>query len=727
MRQVLCCHRAILRLRRFSFVAALAVVAPVFAAGQAGVCPAVASHTPTEAETAYAEGHYQKAEDLFGGALVQKPGDPVLTAALMHAELHLGEVGLAASLANKMLAADPHSAASLTALAEVELHQGQPWAAMETLDAVENADPCVARAHWVRSRLLRLDSMYASERVELDKAYGIDPGDPDIRSSWLGVVSPARQVDGVAQALATMKDLDAETRQKAEESIRSLLPMVSETSQTCQVLPAIASTVLPLQISAPDPKHIDGYRLEVKFPQGSAKLTIDTAASGIYVSRQLAELNHFEARAGDPGGTVHVDLVQIGPLEFRDCIVGVSDAPFPNHGDGSIGTDMFAQYLITLDHPAAKLTLAPLPVQAAVLPGDRMSAPELQGFAPVYHRRQFLLAPVTVDGKVRKLFVLDSGIRLRAMTPDVAHSVSNTKIGFTNPMQTTAGSTVQIYRDSFDFAYANLTLTHQSGVLEFEPSAIERSAGFEVAGMLGFDMLHSLVLHLDYRDGLVKLESANPELAPGNRTMLPRTDAVDVAEACPTLNTSSIPLNATIEAKVPNLVDAGHLKPGKEIYVTAATEWSDPECILHQGATIYGRVMAASAPKNTGSAQLAVQFDHADCVGQDKKKLAMRLIGLAVPTGDSGDSALHSVLPTEIQGRGRQVSQTAAMLEGMDIPFNAGGPPNTVHPGIVVGMPGAELEPLKGPGCSDRILTSEHTLRLGPGTVLVLERVITQR
>jgi len=44
-----------------------------------------------------------------------------------------------------------------------------------------------------------------------------------------------------------------------------------------------------------------------------------------------------------------------------------------------------------------------------------------------------------------------------------------------------------------------------------------------------------------------------------------------------------------------------------------------------------------------------------------------------------------------------------------------------------VGMPGAELEPLKGPGCSDRILTSEHTLRLGPGTVLVLERVITQR
>jgi hypothetical protein len=37
----------------------------------------------------------------------------------------------------------------------------------------------------------------------------------------------------------------------------------------------------------------------------------------------------------------------------------------------------------------------------------------------------------------------------------------------------------------------------------------------QIAGMLGFDMLHSFVLHLDYRDGLVKMESAELENGTG--------------------------------------------------------------------------------------------------------------------------------------------------------------------------------------------------------------------
>ena len=43
--------------------------------------------------------------------------------------------------------------------------------------------------------------------------------------------------------------------------------------------------------------------------------------------------------------------MRIGPLEFRDCMVGVSDTPIAGKADGFIGTDIFASYLVTLDFP----------------------------------------------------------------------------------------------------------------------------------------------------------------------------------------------------------------------------------------------------------------------------------------------------------------------------------------------------------------------------------------
>ena len=130
----------------------------------------------------------------------------------------------------------------------------------------------------------------------------------------------------------------------------------------------------------------------MQLPQSNAKLLVDTAASGLYISRTLAEQNNLHQDVGAPEGTVHVDDVHIGPLEFRDCTVGVSDTPFPDKTDGIIGTDIFASYLMTLDFRLKRLTLELLPPQPGLLPGDRSVAPELKDFVPVYHRRQYLLA-----------------------------------------------------------------------------------------------------------------------------------------------------------------------------------------------------------------------------------------------------------------------------------------------------------------------------------------------
>lgn len=674
------------------------------------------------AEAAYEEAHYQKAEDLFTQELASKPGDAVLTSKLVAAELRQGETALARSQVDKVLASQPNSAVGLTSRAEIELRKGEPWKAMETLDEAVKADPCWAREHLIRSRILRMQSMYAEERAELDKAYAIDPNDSDIRHTWLGVVHPAQEITGIADGLATMKDLDADTRKKAEDRMHEMMPLLKEDSGTCKVLPTQASAVLPLQRIASDPTHIQGYRLEVKFPKTTTGLQIDTGSSGMYISKGLADKNGLQAAPDDPSGTVHVDHVQIGPLEFRDCVVGVTDAPFPDRSEGFIGTDMFAQYLITLNQPAEKMMLDPLPEVEGVLPGDRSKisgSPELEGYTPVYHRRHYLLVPVMLNQKMQRLFVLDTGIQLSTMTPEVAHEISTTRIGFTNSIQTKSGSTAQVYRDRFAFRYANLEVT-EGGVLEFSPANIDQNTGMDVAGLLGFDMLHTMVLHVDYRDGLVKFEAPSADVFA--RKNKGKMTASSEADECRPLSGSTVGTNSAMAVSVPGLMDAGHLKPGKQFYVKVMNGWQDPECTLDDGAFIYGKITEAGRDSN-GKLQLGLKFERADCRGHANKPLGLRLIGVV---GPAEHRDLHDELPSEVAGGARTIESVVVAENFEDMDLNPGGLPHTIQPGIVVRFPKLKIDLGAAPGCSDRLTSTDSILRIGTDVKFLLAREYTK-
>ena len=698
---------------------AVGMTASTMAFSQSSACPALTQHEPTPAEAALNSGNYSAAVDLYTQALARQPNDPQLAAALARTQLRMGKISDAADTANKALPANPNSAALLTSLAEIQLRQGQPWLALESLKTAESADPCSARVHLIRSKIYRVDSMYASERAEIQLASDLDPTSKEIHRAFSTTITPAHEIEGLSNALATAKDLDSESRARAEQSMRNMMPLLWENNQTCQVLPNTGSATFPLQASYQDPKHIDGYRLEVDLPSSKAHLLVDTAASGLFISRAVADQNGFKPSEGAPQGTVHVDSFHVGPLEFRDCVVGVNDAPFPGNADGVIGTDIFSGYLITLNFPAGKLTLAPLPPQSGVLPEDRSKSPELQGFTPVYHRQQFLLVPAMLNNKVRRLFMLDSGIRYSTMNSEVAHSVSTTKVNFTNTMDTASGAKLQVYRDSFDFQLANLTLTHQSHILEMNTAYEDQQAGMQIAGKLGFDMLHSLILNLDYRDGLVKLESPEAQGTSGANGISMTASKAKPAESdeCPPEDTRDRPLSSTIVAKVTSLVDSAHIKPGKEITVQVGNEWIYPGCNLPVNAVLYGHITAASSSKGTDPSELSFVFDHGDCDGRTKKPLALRVIGVIGPLDQF--VSMHGALPTEISGGGRNIQAAAGGL-AYDQNLNPGGAPHTVHPGIVIGLPKAKLEPQGGPACSTRITSSEHSVRLGVGAGLVL-------
>jgi hypothetical protein len=334
----------------------------------------------------------------------------------------------------------------------------------------------------------------------------------------------------------------------------------------------------------------------------------------------------------------------------------------------------------------------------------------------VYHRRQYLLVPVTLDNKVKKLFALDTGMRMTAMNSETAHAASETRVNFTNPLQTKSGQPAQVYRDSFDLDFAALSRTEKSGsILAFEPSGIDHNTDMDVGGMLGFDLLGQLTMHLDYRDGLVKFES--PDSAP-SRSKEKVAEAKE-EQACPTLALDDIPMNQTLELKVTGTLDSAHLKPGKEIYAQVVHGLIYPGCTLDQNAVVYGHVTAVSSKRNPDAAELGLEFDHGDCEGKSKAPLALHLIAL-LPPRDVGRNSLHGSLPSEVSGGVRDIGITAAETTGYDALLSGGGKPNTVHPGVVVGMPQVKLEPLGGPGCSAMITSPRRSVQLGTGAELIL-------
>jgi tetratricopeptide (TPR) repeat protein len=691
---------------------------------QAAACSEVPAHEATPAETAYQHGKYEVADSLYVQALLGKPDDLELNSALVHTLLHEGRIADAWTRANKAAIGAPHSASALTSLAEVQLRKGQPWLAVQTLDSAAAADPCYARIHLIRSRIFRIDSMYASERAELQAAYQIDPTDPDIRRSWQHTVNPANDIVRIEESLATMPNLEPEIREKASASATAMMSLLSENSQTCQSAPIAAPVALPLLASYETVKEIKSYKIGVEFPKGKARLNVDTAASGLYISRTLAESLGLQHAEGSPAGTVQADSIHIGALEFRNCMVGVSDTPFAQGVDGFIGTDVFAPYLVSLNFPQAKLELEPLPhrpdEQKNALPGDRYSGPGMQSYAPVYHKSQYLLVPVMIDKKDRRLFVLDTGIRLSTMTPEVAHAVSGTRLNFTNPMPSVSGPPLQIYRDSFDLQFANLSLDHKDHILEFDPSTIEQSAGMEVAGMLGFDILQSLVIHIDYRDGLVGFDAPVSKLAPvevaSSHAAAPASSSSDGKAACDQYQDGDHNLSTAILGGIVGGLDSKHLKVGQSIQVKILRDWIAPSCALTTGAALYGHVLAATASKNPGGSELAVVFDHGDCSGRPKQELSLRIIG--VVRRDTDYAAVHSAMPTEVHGGAKSISTTAGSMGTQSDDDMRG--PKLIHTGAVLGVPHLKLIPEGGPQCSAMLSSEEPSIRLGSDAEFIL-------
>jgi predicted aspartyl protease len=519
-------------------------------------CHVAAPHKPSDADTARMHGNDEKAEKLYRQMLQQDPNNVESTGGLVRTLLEEQKLSDAQDTIDAALQKTPQSVPLLTALGEVQFRKGEIEDAGRTTNKAMALDPCYPMLRLLSTRLFQLRSMYASAQSQIETAHKLDPYDPEIRELWTDSLPLKERIEELKNYLANAGDLSPELSKQAKFQLAYLEDRAANPGKSCHLASAVSSTDIPFAALMSDATHVAAWGLEVRFNNKNARLELDTGASGLYISRSVAERAGLKPAVksetygiGDKGPqsgyTAYVDSIRIGNLEFRDCLVDVSDRGNVINRDGLIGTDVFSNFLVTLDFPWRKLRLAPLPQrpgeesapvtlatqettqqdssagansQAEAKPDktkvvshgpyDRYVAPEMKDYSPVYRIGHDMIVPTMLNNKTVRLFIVDTGAFRTAVSPAAAREVTKVSSDADMHVKGISGSVDHVYSgDKVIVQFAHLR-QEIDDIVSFDNTNISDGLGTEISGFLGIDLLHFLTISIDYRDGLMKFDYA---------------------------------------------------------------------------------------------------------------------------------------------------------------------------------------------------------------------------
>ncbi|HEY5312854.1 MAG TPA: aspartyl protease family protein, partial [Pirellulales bacterium] len=304
----------------------------------------------------------------------------------------------AAALAESGFAAHPKSAVLATALGEVRYRQGRLHDAFESYRTAVALDVCVARTHYDLARLLRAESMFGFAYSQLQTAHALEPDDPDIHLAWIYTLPLAERARQLGVYLAAAKDQSTRRRQsmKLDESRLHAILAGKKAKRGCR-LAATSPTTTKLNFTYIERDEAGRYHsigLAVKVNSKAwAQLKLDTGASGILLDRGTAKkaglvpvaadtISGIGDQKGMDGYWAYADDFRIGRLEFKDCMVEVSDKRSVAGIDGLIGADVFENYHVRLDFPLRQMDLSPLPARPGQAQKHGLNASGIGSAAP---------------------------------------------------------------------------------------------------------------------------------------------------------------------------------------------------------------------------------------------------------------------------------------------------------------------------------------------------------
>ena len=393
------------------------------------------------------------------------------------------------------------------------------------------------------ARVYRAYSLYRRAYDNMKHAHELAANDIPVQLLWFHSLPQAEQAPALQAYLAEAK-LNPQTTRVLQQYLAFVKRNADAPQHPCRLVSNVKETSTKLYAIPRSGTELGASGIAVKLNNQELHLAVDTGATGVLLGRTTAERLGLPrlgyqpimgmGESGQTGGYLAVaNRIRIGDLEFEDCTVRVTDAATPVTGqDGLIGTDVFSAYLIDLDIPGAKLRLSPLPKRpdapeapAAlqtmhdnqqfetegageksaefILPKDAYVAPEMADWTKVYRFRNLLMVPTKVDDVGPMLFLLDTGSFANTLSTRAAQQITQLRSDPATHVTGLGGSVGKVYRaDKATLQFGRYSQANQD-LVTFDLSNMSRTAGTQVSGILGFNMLRILQVKIDYRDGLV--------------------------------------------------------------------------------------------------------------------------------------------------------------------------------------------------------------------------------
>jgi tetratricopeptide (TPR) repeat protein len=522
--------------------------------------PAAVNPELTAADQLFRGGKFADAETSYQAVLKNDSKLVPARVGLVRAMLRQQKIDEALDAVNNALATQPDSAALLAAKGDVQFRRAEMSGAEVSYLQAKKLDPKEVRAYLGLAGLYGSYSMYRRAYDLLQSAHELAPDDIEVQRAWLRMLPRTERLAALEAYLGAPHPDDEEETRWMTEYLEFLKATADKPIHACRLISRVQQTETKLEtMLAGNARHMRGIGLSVKVNDRNAHLLLDTGAGGIMVTRKLAEkagLTHLSAAhyggIGDKGlqsgYRAIADDIRIGELEFKGCVVAVSDKRSVSDEDGLIGADVFGGYLIDIDLPGMRLKLSPLPKRpedsvaptslnsegeeqanteqkedsatgqgseqkpsarapkiAHLLPKDRYIAPEMADWTRVFRFGHNVLVPTSVNDSTPMLFGLDTGAFGNILSVRAGRQVSKVSSEERVRVRGVNGEVKKVYSAKATLRFAHLQQPNQD-VITLDLSALSRHTGTEVSGFLGFAMLRVLDVKLDYRDGLVKFE-----------------------------------------------------------------------------------------------------------------------------------------------------------------------------------------------------------------------------
>jgi hypothetical protein len=503
---------------------------------------------PSDADSAFWKGELSKAVALYSDAIAKDPSASLAHVRQIQALLDQQKISEASKLADAWTATSPNDAYAVAAAGSVRLAEGDMVEGYGLLAKAAKLNPCIALIYERMALFEDLAGYHATARKHLALGHQLDPLDDRLRLAWMDSLPVSDQASQLQQYLAVDKHLDEKQRAylKARLDRRSAVE-----KSDCHLFSIAASATIPmrdLHLAA----GVESYGVEVLFNGSTRMLRLDSTASGLNLTVDgagglgLTTLDKLRiANSGNQFDPLaepveRASSIKIGNVEFANCPVRVFAYAGASGGydatanstriSGDLGTDIFAQYAVTLDYIHHEIRLEPLPkrpdsgapsvrtfdamggiVGVEALSEDRFLAPSYQNWTKIYRRGPTLLIPTRVGPTGTKLFRLDSFGLSSIISPHTANEITTTTrdgVSYLGPADPSGEVKPRpaFKTGSFTMDYAGVR-RHVLSMPAMDLSYISEKVGVSVSGVIGFPDLDNLAIHIDYRDNLIFVEA----------------------------------------------------------------------------------------------------------------------------------------------------------------------------------------------------------------------------